>query len=307
LFSKITPDWKTNSKSNFNEDKQMTKQYFLRLSATSLFLFTAILFHANTVFGQHPCDNYPVTVCNVPSSFATWTVQDNNNVATQQVGEPFVVFPNPMKSLWYAWIAPATGTVVANTRGTNPNSTFFLDTELAVYRETGSGGTFTSLHQIIANDDWSNASPYSINLEAPRPPDEVQNSSCVLFAATAGETYFFQVDGYGNFLGPFFLNLYYLAPSSAEVSVSGRVLSSDGGAVSKVRVMLTKPNGETVSATTNTFGYYHFGELEAGQTYILEVQSKKYQFQNNPRVLTVSDDVQNEDFITANDFFNKRE
>lgn len=274
----------------------MFNSRILRVFAICNFLLLTVGLNISTANGQHPCDNYPVTICNVPTSFSAWTLQDDNTTATQQVGEPFVVFPNPMKSLWYAWIAPTNGTVVANTRGTNANSTFVLDTELAVYRATGSG-TISTLQQIVANDDWSNASVCSENLDAPRPPDELQNSSCVLFAATAGEKYFFQVDGYANTAGPFFLNAYYLSPTAANLSVSGQIKDNLGRGVARASIVLTAMDGSSRTISTNPFGYYRFEELEAGQTYTIEVRHKSMSFINNPRILSVDADLQDVDFI----------
>lgn len=294
----------------------MLNRTFLRFIATSLFLFTAILFHANTGFGQHPCDAF-VNTCNIPS-FSAWTVNDTIVTSTGQTGEPvahtfYTTAQNPLQTNWYHWTAPMSGRVVVNTEGTNPNALppsyqtpFVIDSTIAAY----TGATLTTLTRVDESDDWTPSNPPNSSCTFPRTLPEAIWSSCMMFLVTAGTTYHFQVDHLSETSptnNDFVLNLYYRAPTSAEVSVSGRVLNSDGGAVSKARVTLTKPNGETLSATTNTFGYYHFDELEAGQTYILEAQSKKYQFQNNPRVLTVSDDVRNENFITANDFFNKRE
>jgi len=277
-----------------------------RFLITASFVILAIGFHFETTFAQHICDNYPVTTCDIPSTFSTWSLQHDNSIATGQVGEP-LGDPNaaPLNTLWYSWTAPTSGTVITNTRGTNANNTFVVDTVLAVYRATGSG-TITTLQQIVANDDWTAVSPCSFNLEAPRPPDELPNSSCVLFTATAGEKYFIQVDGYTNFTGLYRLNLYYLAPLAANVSVSGRITDNNGNGIGKVRVSLTKSNGEILSAMTNAFGYYTFGGIEVGQTYTLQADSKRFQFQNNPRIISVSEELQNEDFMTIENL-NKQE
>lgn len=86
-----------------------------------------------------------------------------------------------------------------------------------------------------------------------------------------------------------------LSPSAANVSVGGRVSTSNGSGISRVRVSITNQNGETRSATTNTFGFYRFAEIPAGETYVISAFHKRYQF--NSRVLTVSDDIQNADFM----------
>ncbi len=96
-----------------------------------------------------------------------------------------------------------------------------------------------------------------------------------------------------NSLSPFVV-AESLAPSAANVSVGGRVSTSNGSGISRVRVSITNQNGETRSATTNTFGFYRFDEIPAGETYVISAFHKRYQF--NSRVLTVSDDIQNADF-----------
>ncbi len=42
-------------------------------------------------------------------------------------------------------------------------------------------------------------------------------------------------------------------------------------------------------ATTGSFGYYCFDDVLAGETYVMGITSKRYQFA--PRVVTVPDDL----------------
>jgi len=46
---------------------------------------------------------------------------------------------------------------------------------------------------------------------------------------------------------------------------------------------------------TSSFGYYRFVNVAAGQTYVIAVTSKQYQF--TPRVIQVSDELTGIDFI----------
>lgn len=87
-------------------------------------------------------------------------------------------------------------------------------------------------------------------------------------------------------------------PTSASVSVSGRVLSTFGRGVSNARVILTDQHGVARTARTNSFGYYRFVEVEAGQTYIFTVSHKRYRFL--PRVVSVVEDLSEFDFIATN-------
>jgi hypothetical protein len=85
-----------------------------------------------------------------------------------------------------------------------------------------------------------------------------------------------------------------LAPSAASVSVGGRVLGANSRPLYRALVYLTDQNGGTRTAVTNAFGYYRFQEVNVGQTYTVNVLSKRYLFQ--PQVLTINDDVNNLNF-----------
>ncbi len=91
----------------------------------------------------------------------------------------------------------------------------------------------------------------------------------------------------------FFIND-VLAPTSAGVSIGGRVMTNDIGLRNAI-VTLTKANGETISVRTSTFGYYNFEGLEAGQTVVISVNSKRFQF--NPQAITLSEDITDLNFI----------
>lgn len=85
-------------------------------------------------------------------------------------------------------------------------------------------------------------------------------------------------------------------PTSANVTVSGRALSSSGTGISNVYVTLTEPTGNIRTAVTNSFGYYFFEEVPTGQTYTFSVSSKRYNFVNPIQVVTVNDPLNNVDF-----------
>src|SRR5690606_9688283 len=55
-------------------------------------------------------------------------------------------------------------------------------------------------------------------------------------------------------------------PTSAPVSVTGRVQTSLGRGISRVYVTLTDGNGSTRTAVTNTFGYFSFSGVPSGQS-----------------------------------------
>lgn len=97
-----------------------------------------------------------------------------------------------------------------------------------------------------------------------------------------------------NSLSPFVV-AQNLAPTAANVTVGGRVLTSNGGGIIRAQVSITNQNGETRWATTNSFGFYHFDEIRAGEAYVINVHHKVYQFSS--QVITVSEDIRNADFI----------
>ena len=88
-------------------------------------------------------------------------------------------------------------------------------------------------------------------------------------------------------------------PTAALVTVGGRVTTESRRGISRARVTLTDLNGETRTVLSNSFGYYRFDEVRAGETYVLEVRHKRYQF--SPQVLTVGEAVADLNFV-ADDF-----
>ncbi len=81
--------------------------------------------------------------------------------------------------------------------------------------------------------------------------------------------------------------------TAASVSVSGRV-TVRGRGISNAVVHLTSQNGEILTTRTNRLGYYTFKELAAGETYIFNVFSKRYQFDS--KVVNLTEDLAELDF-----------
>lgn len=78
------------------------------------------------------------------------------------------------------------------------------------------------------------------------------------------------------------------APTAANAAVAGRVINGSNG-VAKATVTISDPSGNTRRILTNSFGYFHFEDVEAGQTYVISVSSKRHQF--SPRVVFVGEDI----------------
>lgn len=85
------------------------------------------------------------------------------------------------------------------------------------------------------------------------------------------------------------------SPTAANVTVSGRVTSSSGRALSRVRVTITDENGNFLTTSTNNMGFYSFAEVTTGQTYVVTASSKRYRF--SPRVIALMDEIDNLDMI----------
>jgi hypothetical protein len=60
--------------------------------------------------------------------------------------------------------------------------------------------------------------------------------------------------------------------------------------------MITAPNGVTRVTTTSSFGFYRFDGIEAGQTYVVGVDSKRYRF--TTQSIFVGDELADLNFIS---------
>lgn len=77
-------------------------------------------------------------------------------------------------------------------------------------------------------------------------------------------------------------------PTAAEVTVAGRVTNGKRG-IANAQVYLTDQNGETKTAFTNSLGYYQFKNVGVGQSYTVNVLSKRYLF--SPKVITINEEI----------------
>lgn len=90
-------------------------------------------------------------------------------------------------------------------------------------------------------------------------------------------------------------NIQVFGPTSANVTVSGRVLTKDGHGLRNAIVTLTDANGAVRTARSSSFGNYSFENIETGRTYVIAVNSKRFTF--TPRILTVNEELSNIDLI----------
>lgn len=143
------------------------------------------------------------------------------------------------------------------------------------------GGPYDLTHNVIATGGGSNSTGgvFSISGTAGQPAAGV--------SSTSFPPHF---DLHGGF---WFQNL---APTSAGVSITGRVTTAAGNGIRGVRLILTVPDGTRRSATTTTFGYYAFDGLPAGNTYVLEISARQFVFANPSRVFSLQDHLTGMDF-----------
>ena len=85
------------------------------------------------------------------------------------------------------------------------------------------------------------------------------------------------------------------ATSSANVTVSGRVLTSDGRGLRNATMSITDSNGVVRTTTTSSFGFFSFDNVITGGTYIFRVTSRLFRFQ--PRTVQVNDNLTLADFV----------
>ncbi len=86
-----------------------------------------------------------------------------------------------------------------------------------------------------------------------------------------------------------------IGPTAAGVTVSGRITNANGQGVRGATVVITDPTGSRRSVTTGSFGFYSFEDVEAGQSYVIGVTSKRYRF--GSRVVNVTDSLTDVDFV----------
>jgi hypothetical protein len=89
-----------------------------------------------------------------------------------------------------------------------------------------------------------------------------------------------------------------LGPTSANISVSGRVITASGRGIRNVQITLIDAQGNQRTATSTTFGYYRFDNVAAGETVTLSVKARQFRFNQPTIVRTTNESVSNADFVS---------
>jgi len=88
-----------------------------------------------------------------------------------------------------------------------------------------------------------------------------------------------------------------IGPSTSTDSISGRVMTAEGQPIRNAVVTLRGNSlGTPLKATTDSFGYYWFSGLTAGETYVVTATSQRFTFTMPSRVITLADNFMDVDF-----------
>ncbi|GIU81828.1 MAG: hypothetical protein KatS3mg006_0892 [Pyrinomonadaceae bacterium] len=85
--------------------------------------------------------------------------------------------------------------------------------------------------------------------------------------------------------------------TAASVTLMGRVMTADGRGIRNALVTMIESNGNVRTVVTGPFGYYRFTDVEAGQTVILMVTSKRFTFDQPTQVVTVTEEMKEVNFV----------
>ncbi|HJS51919.1 MAG TPA: hypothetical protein VJ781_08470 [Pyrinomonadaceae bacterium] len=85
--------------------------------------------------------------------------------------------------------------------------------------------------------------------------------------------------------------------TAATADISGRVVLPNGRGVANTSVNLTDQLGVTLTARTNTFGFYSFDDVRVGPSYVVQPVSSRFTF--SPQVITPVDDMGGVNFVAG--------
>jgi hypothetical protein len=78
-------------------------------------------------------------------------------------------------------------------------------------------------------------------------------------------------------------------PTAANVSISGRVLTTDGRGLRNAVITITDQSGNARNVMTGPMGTYRFDDLATGATYVISVRSRRFSYE--PRVIALTDEL----------------
>ena len=94
------------------------------------------------------------------------------------------------------------------------------------------------------------------------------------------------------------LTLATFPTTAANASIRGRAVTPSGQGISNATIILT---GGALTGPryfrTNSFGYYQINDIPVGETYILNIESKRYTFTNPTQLVSLQESVTDLNFI----------
>ncbi|MGI8641285.1 MAG: Ig-like domain repeat protein, partial [Pyrinomonadaceae bacterium] len=224
--------------------------------------------------GSQTCTiTLPATSCNLTSTTAgaktltaTYNGDTNFNASPASAGVAHTVNP-----------AATTTTINSNTPNPSGQNMAVTVTYSVAVNSPGAG---TPTGTVTVSDGVNSCTA------------SVAAGSCMITLTTVGmRTLTATYNGDGNFntntsAG---VSQTVLAPTAASVEISGRVTTNSGRGISNARVTITDQAGNSRLATTSAFGYFRFDEVQAGETYVISVKSKRYSFA--PQVINVTENL----------------
>jgi len=158
---------------------------------------------------------------------------------------------------------------------------FFVLSAFRIQGQIASGGQFTLEQLAIASGGTSSS------------------GGQFAVAGTSGQTVAGQTTTGASFsIHAGFWNQSAFAPTSAEVTVGGRVVNESGRGIARAQITMTDADGAVRYAQTNPFGYFRFADVPAGETYIFNA-AKRYRFSEPTQVRTVSADTDDINFVAV--------
>ncbi len=151
---------------------------------------------------------------------------------------------------------------------------------------SSTGGAITWSSETLAQNPNANAirwgTLYNFRFDSNRPP-ETKNATIGFFKTGAP------------------INVQIQGPSAVpvqNVSIEGRVLTSNGQGIGNIPVALTDAGGNFVAYSyTSSFGFYRFENVVPGSMYTVEPLSKRYEF--TAATMMVNDNIANLNFLAA--------
>lgn len=87
------------------------------------------------------------------------------------------------------------------------------------------------------------------------------------------------------------------SPTAADLTVSGKIKTTDGAGIRNVKVTMQFATGESREIFSDDTGFYQFTEISVGGICIISVSAKNFTFAESTKIIQPLSDVQDVDFI----------